>query len=92
MLVYDSHIKIKRRREMLKSIRQCTRKERLYEAISIADYIMENHTISEAAQEFDLSATTIRARIKMLASDRPKLYIEVINFIHKKDHFENLLV
>ena len=73
--------------------------------ISVADYISEGHSITEAAKEFKCSRTTIQRRLKVLATEAfyntnrdnslilKTKYIKAqktLNRLAKESHIENL--
>ena len=65
---------------------------RYYDAYEMAQYILDNHNMSETAEEFELSRATVNRHLNYLAEygfgeeleKNKKLYAKVYNKIHKK--------
>lgn len=68
------------------------RKKHYYEAMAMADSILEGHTQEETAEEFGVSRRTVNRRINELETHRPDVYKKVIAYWHKNDDFEGLLI
>lgn len=63
-----------------------------YEAISMGEYAMEGHTQLETANEFGVSPSTVRNRVKILASEKPSMYKKVMEIWHKNDNYEGIVI
>lgn len=71
---------------------------RYYDAYEMAQYILDNHNMSETAEEFELSRATVNRHLNYLAEygfgeeleKNKKLYAKVYNKIHKKKNQSEL--
>lgn len=47
-----------------------------YRQIAIADFLAEGHNEKEAADEFNLSIDSIKRALKVIALEKPELYLK----------------
>ena len=73
---------------------------RYYDAYEMAQYILDNHNMSETAEEFELSRATVNRHLNYLAEygfgeeleKNKKLYAKVYNKIHKKNRYRRKIL
>lgn len=63
-----------------------------YEALAIAEFISEGHTIKEAKEEFRLAGVTITKRLNGLASQNPMAYQKAAKVLYAKKTYEGKVV